>query len=115
MRASIRSGRSSASISRGARRLSPEAKEFEVTEQKPRRPPSPGKVVEIAGGYVVVDTGARRLAYVYPDTSLDAGVNAKALTDDEANRVAANIAKLPDLLSETQNASIVRRFSSGSS
>ena len=65
---------------------------------QPRRLPAPWSVVEIPGGYAVVDAGGRRLAYVYRNTSLDAGVNSEALTDDEARRVAANIAKVPDLL-----------------
>jgi hypothetical protein len=102
MRVEIRTGQSSASISRVARRLSAEAKEYAVPEQKPRRLPAPWKVVEIAGGYVVVDAGGRRLAYVYRNTSLDAGVNSEALTDDEARRVAANIAKLPNLLAKAE-------------
>jgi hypothetical protein len=71
-----------------------------MTAPRPRRLPAPWKVVEISGGYAVADAGGRRLAYVYRNTSLDAGVNSEALTDDEARRVAANIAKLPDLLAK---------------
>lgn len=51
--------------------------------------------MEIAGGYAVVDAGGRRLACVYKNTSLDQGVNSETLTDDEARRIAANIAKIP--------------------
>jgi hypothetical protein len=100
MRAAIRAGRSNSSISRGARRQGTEAKEFEVPEQKPRRLPAPWAVVEISGGYAIVDAGGCRLAYVYKNTSHDQGVNSEALTEDEARRVAANIAKLPDLLAK---------------
>jgi len=71
-----------------------------LSGQKPRRLPAPWSVVEIPGGYAVADAGGRRLAYVYRNTSLDAGVNSEALTDDEARRVAANIAKLPGLLAK---------------
>lgn len=58
--------------------------------------PAPSKVTETPDGYAVVDAGDRRLAYVSKNTSLDQGVISEALTDDEARRVAANIAKLPD-------------------
>ena len=44
------------------------------------------------------------MAYVYKNTSLDAGVNSDTLTDDEARRVAANIAKLPALLAKASKA-----------
>jgi hypothetical protein len=70
----------------------------------PRRLPAPWSVVKIPGGYAVADAGGRRLAYVYRNTSLDAGVNSEALTDDEARRVAANIAKLPELLGHMPSA-----------
>jgi len=38
------------------------------------------------------------LAYVYSRETKDAAVIAKVLTEDEARRIASNIAKLPSLL-----------------
>jgi hypothetical protein len=61
-----------------------------------RRFPPLCQVEGIPGGYKVLDASGQALAYVYaredrPDV---AGV----LTFDEARRIAANIAKLPELL-----------------
>jgi K+/H+ antiporter YhaU regulatory subunit KhtT len=50
------------------------------------------------GGYVVRDANDQALAYVYSRASEADAMQAKVLTDDEARRVAANIAKLPALL-----------------
>ena len=63
-----------------------------------RRFPAPWTVETIDGGFKVVDANGQSLAYVYghPDAR-DAEI-AKALTLDEARRIAANIAKLPSLL-----------------
>ena len=48
----------------------------------------------------MIDASGQSLAYVYGHANKrDAGI-AKALTLDEARRIAANIAKLPTLLSE---------------
>jgi hypothetical protein len=63
-----------------------------------RRFPAPWTVEAIAGGFKVIDANGQSLAYVYAHAdSHDAGI-AKALTLDEARRIASNIAKLPDLL-----------------
>jgi len=66
-------------------------------QQKPRRMPAPWYVHEIAGGFVVIDAGGRRLAYVYCDPA-QRGANTEMLTPDEARRVASGIARLPELL-----------------
>jgi hypothetical protein len=52
----------------------------------------------MAGGFRVIDANGQSLAYVYGVDPRDA--TAKALTLDEARRIAANIAKLPKLLAK---------------
>jgi len=63
-----------------------------------RRLPAPWRVEKIPGGYVVRDANGQALAYVYSRASETDAMQAKVLTDDEARRVAANIARLPQLL-----------------
>ncbi len=58
--------------------------------------PPPWTVEKIPAGLVVRDANGQSLAYVYYRES-DAHI-AKVLTEDEARRIAANIAKLPRLL-----------------
>jgi len=63
-----------------------------------RRFPSPWTVEPLDAEYKVVDANGQTLAYVYGlDDSRDARI-AKALTLDEARRIASYIAKLPNLL-----------------
>jgi hypothetical protein len=63
-----------------------------------RRLPAPWTVESIDGGFKVVDANGQALAYAYGHADpRDAGI-AKALTLDEARRIAANIAKLPSLM-----------------
>jgi hypothetical protein len=56
--------------------------------------PAPWKVERIPGGFVVKDANNLELAHVYSDNRQI--VN--SLTEDEARRLATNIAKLPGLL-----------------
>jgi hypothetical protein len=51
---------------------------------------------------LVRDANGRALAYVYGRANEAEALQAKVLTGDEARRVAANIAKLPDLLGRAE-------------
>ena len=65
-----------------------------------RRFPAPWSVEKIPGFFKVIDANGQSLAYVYSrDNPNDARI-AKVLTEDEARRIASNIAKLPTLLSK---------------
>ena len=68
-----------------------------------RRFPPPWTVEKIAGGLVVRDANGQSLAYVYSREPPEAAHMAKVLTEDEARRIASNIAKLPTLLGNDCN------------
>jgi hypothetical protein len=63
-----------------------------------RRFPPPWRAEKMPGGYVVRDANDQALAYVYSRANEAEAMQAKVLTDDEARRVAVNIARLPALL-----------------
>lgn len=65
--------------------------------QQPRRFPAPWRIELTPSGYRVTDATGRSLAYIYAQGE-QPGVNQDGLTLDEARRIAANIARLPDLL-----------------
>jgi len=63
-----------------------------------RRFPAPWTVETLDGGFKIVDANKQTIAHVYGHADpRDAGI-AKALTLDEARRIAGNIAKMPSLL-----------------
>jgi hypothetical protein len=67
-------------------------------KDEPRRFPTPWHANKIPGGYVVRDANQQPLAYVYARTTTADAIQAKVLTQDEARRIALNIARLPELL-----------------
>jgi hypothetical protein len=66
----------------------------------PRRFPPPWSVEDQEACFVVRDRdGQAALSYIYYEEELGRRSAAKLLSQDEARRIAANIAKLPELLS----------------
>jgi hypothetical protein len=68
-----------------------------VTEPRRRFPPL-WTVEETAPCFIVRDAKGQALAFVYCEDEPGRRAVAKLLTRDEARRIAANIAKLPELV-----------------
>jgi hypothetical protein len=67
-----------------------------------RRFPAPWKAEKMPGGYVVRDANGQALAHVYSRATMAEAIQAKVLTQDQARRIATNIARLPVLLRSEQ-------------
>ena len=63
-----------------------------------RRFPSPWSIEDTDACFVVKDSGGQKLAYVYYEEEPGRRSATKLLTKDEARRIAANVAKLPELV-----------------
>ncbi len=64
----------------------------------PRRFPPPWTVEDNRACFIVKDATGQARAYVYYEEEAGRRTAAKLMTQDEARRIAANIAKLPELL-----------------
>src|SRR5580693_7943866 len=65
---------------------------------EPRRFPPPWIVDETDACFIIRDGNRQAVSYVYFEDEPGRRTTAKLLTRDEARRIAANIAKLPDLI-----------------
>lgn len=73
-----------------------------------RRFPTPWQVVERPESFCIEDAVGQALAWVYFEEEETRRSSMHRLTRDEARRVAANIAKLPQLLVEARTHGAVR-------
>jgi hypothetical protein len=69
-----------------------------IDKPEPRRFPPPWIAEETDACFIVRDANGQALAYVYFEDEPGRRAAAHLVTRDEARRIAANIAKLPELL-----------------
>jgi len=63
-----------------------------------QRFPPPWSVEELKACFVVKDSAGQKLGYFYYEDEPGRRSAAKLLTRDEARRIAANVAKVPDFI-----------------
>jgi len=81
-----------------------------IDKPEPRRFPPPWIAEETDACFIVRDASRQALAYVYFEEEPGRRSAAKLLTRDEARRIAANIAKLPEAVAQDLRASSLRLF-----
>jgi hypothetical protein len=69
----------------------------------PRRFPPPWSIEDVDAAFVVKDGSGQKVAYVYYEEEPGRRSAAKLLTKDEARRIAANIAKLPEFMTRRKS------------
>jgi hypothetical protein len=63
-----------------------------------RRFPPPWSIEDLGAAFAVKDSSGQKLGYFYYEEESGRQSAAKLLTKDEARRIAADVAKLPELL-----------------
>jgi hypothetical protein len=69
-----------------------------MTAMTARRFPPPWSVEELTESFVIKDATGQALAYLHFEDEPQRQMSTKRLSKDEARRIAANVAKLPELL-----------------